>query len=467
MSRDEGRRDDENVGLSRRKLLASSTAAVAGGAALLGAGSRALATEAAPRARGRASGAPGSAAADPRARAAGEPGRDYTPVIVPNGAKLTWKIVDGVKVFHLVAEEVDHELIPGLKVKCWGYNGHVHGPLIEAVELDRVRIYVTNRLPEATTAHWHGVLLPNGMDGVGGLTQKAIQPGETFKYEFTLHQAGTVMYHSHHDEMTQMALGLTGMFVVHPRRPRGRRVDRDFAILLHEWRVDPGAKRPDPNEMLDFNVLTMNARAFPGTEALVARTGERVRIRFGNLSAMDHHPIHLHGHQFKITGTDAGEIPASAQWPEVTVLVPTGSTRTIEFVADEPGDWAMHCHMTHHVMNQMGHGLPNIVGIDPKKVDARVRKVLPAYMTMGQSGMADMAQMTGMPVPKNSVPMLGGVGKHDVITMGGMFTILKVRDQLKGYEDPGWYENPTGTLATSASAADLERDGIVVGERRR
>ncbi|HEX4404892.1 MAG TPA: copper oxidase, partial [Polyangia bacterium] len=432
----------------RRALFATSAAAVAG-ATFLGA----HAAEASP-------------AAAAKAQPPGKPGRDYTPVIVPNGAKLPWKIVGGVKVFHLVAEEIEHELVPGLKVKCWGYSGHVHGPLIEAVEGDRIRLYVTNRLPEPTTVHLHGALVPNGMDGVGGLTQKAIQPGETFKYEITLRQSGTLMYHSHHDEMTQMALGMTGMFVVHPRRRSGDHIDRDFAILLHEWRVDPGAKRPDPNEMVEFNVLTMNAKAFPGTEPLVVRQGERVRIRFGNLSAMDHHPIHLHGYRFKVTATDAGDIPASAQWPEITVLVPTGSTRTIEFVADQPGDWAMHCHMTHHVMNQMGHGLPNVVGIDPTKLDPRVRKVLPGYMTMGQSGMGDMAEMSGMPVPANSVPMVSGRGKYDVITMGGMFTIVKVREHLASYEDPGWYDAPADTQAVAARAGDLARDGIEVGDKK-
>jgi hypothetical protein len=258
--------------------------------------------------------------------------------------------------------------------------------------------------------------------------------------------------------MTQIALGLTGMFVIHPRRPR-RRVDRDFVIMLHEWRIDPGAKRPNPNEMIEFNTLTMNAKSFPGTAPLVVRTGQRVRVRIGNLSPMDHHPIHLHGYQFKITETDAGEIPESAQWPETTVLVPVGSTRTIEFVADEPGDWAMHCHMTHHVMNQMGHGVPNLIGVEPGDLDKRVRKVVPGYMTMGQAGMADMGDM-GMPVPRNSIPMLGGKGKHDYITMGGMFTILKVRDRLRSFQDPGWYENPAGTLAGEALAADLQRDGV-------
>jgi FtsP/CotA-like multicopper oxidase with cupredoxin domain len=381
--------------------------------------------------------------------------------VVPNGQKLPWKLIDGVKVFHLVAEEVDHEFAPGLRAKCWGYNGSVHGPAIEAVEGDRVRFFVTNRLPAATTVHWHGILLPNGMDGVGGLNQRAIHPGETFKYEFTLRQAGTGMYHSHHDEMTQIALGMTGLFIIHPRNARP--VDRDFAIMLHEWRVDPGTYRPNPNEMTDFNILTMNAKAFPATAPLVAKTGERVRIRLGNLSPMDHHPIHLHGYQFLITETDGGQIPESAQWPETTVLVPVGSTRTIEFVADEPGDWALHCHMTHHVMNQMGHEFPNMIGVEPKGIDEKVQNLLPGYMTMGQTGMAEMGEM-GMKVPENSIPMVGGAGKHDYITMGGMFTVLKVRHELQSYEDPGWYENPSGTLASPASAEELRANGIKVAQ---
>ncbi len=396
------------------------------------------------------------------ARAAGRPGPGYLPVTVPNGCKLPWRKVNGVKVFHLVAGEVQHELAPGLKARCWGYNGRVHGPLIEAVEGDRCRFYVTNRLPAATTVHWHGLLLPHGMDGVGGLTQRPIQPGETFKYEFTLKQHGTSMYHSHHDEMTQMALGMTGLFVIHPRHPTGPRVDRDFALMLHEWRVDPGAERPDPNEMTDFNVLTMNARAFPGTEPLVVRTGQRVRIRLGNLSAMDHHPIHLHGYRFLITETDGGPLPASAQWPETTVLVPVGSTRTIEFVADAPGDWALHCHMTHHVMNQMGHDVPNLVGVDAGTLDERLRPLLPGYMTMGQTGMDMGAHAGHMPLPPNSIPMVGGRGKHGDITMGGMFTLFKVRDHLTGYADPGFYEAPAGTLASAAAPEDLRRDGVDV-----
>lgn len=364
--------------------------------------------------------------------------------------------MDGAKVFHLIAGPVTHEFAPGLVAECWGYNGRVHGPTIEAVEGDRVRIYVTNKLSEPTTVHWHGLFLPNGMDGVAGVTQKAIPPGETFKYEFTLKQHGTFMYHPHHDEMTQMALGMIGLFIVHPREPKSQ-VDHDFAIMLSEWRIDAGARRPDPDEMTDFNVLTLNARCFPGTAPLVVQKNSRVRIRLGNLGAMDHHPIHLHGHRFFVTETDGGEIPDSARWPETTVLVAVGQTRTVEFVADVAGDWPLHCQMTHHGMNQMGHQFGNVTGINTDGLDEKIRKLVPGYMTMGADGMGDM----GMPVPKNSLPMVGGQGQFGYITMGGMFTLLKVRDEAPADNaDPGWYQNPSGTVSEVAPEADLKRDGI-------
>jgi manganese oxidase len=378
-------------------------------------------------------------------------------LVTPNGVSLPYREVGGVKVFHLVAEEVEHTFTAGLVARCWGVNGRVQASTIEAVEGDRVRVYVTNRLPEPTTMHWHGIFVPSGMDGVSGLNQPPIPVGATFRYEFELGRPGTFMYHSHYDEMTQIALGLTGMFVVHPRR--GTRPDRDFAIMLHEWTIEPGAHRPNPLAMNDFNVLTMNGKSFPGTEPLVVRRGERVRIRFGNLSPMDHHPIHLHGYAWKIVATDGGAIPPSAQWPETTVLVPTGSTRDVEFVADAPGDWAMHCHMTHHAMNQMGHEFPNMTGADATRIDAHVGAAVPGYMTMGTAGMGDMAAME-MPVPEGSIPMRGGPGPHGPIDMGGMFTILKVREGITSYEDPGWYEAPAGTVAREATAEELAADGI-------
>jgi len=382
-------------------------------------------------------------------------------VVTPNGSTFPWRVVDGVKVGHLIAEPVEHEFAPGLRATVWGYNGGTPGPTIEAVQGDRVRIYVTNRLPEPTTVHWHGIILPNGMDGVAGLNQRPIEPGETFAYEFTLRDAGTFMYHPHYDEMTQIALGMVGMLIVHPRRPVGPRVDRDFVLMTHEWKIQVGAKRPDPNEMSDFNVLTFNSKSFPATQPLLVGRGERVRIRLGNLGPMDHHPIHLHGLNFKLTATDGGYVPASAQYPETTVLVPVGSTRVIEFVPDEPGDWGMHCHMTHHVMTQMGHGLPPMVGVDTKKLEHRMSRVAPEFMTMGTRGMGGMGEMN-MKIPPNSLPMRGGPGPFSYIDMGGMFTVLKVRADPSAPDAAGWFKHPPGTVAGPADSTRLAADGIDV-----
>ena len=398
----------------------------------------------------------------------GLPGNDYKPVVIPNGATLPFKIVDSVKVFHLIAEEMDHAFDSGLHAKCWGFNGRVNGTVIEAVEGERVRIYVTNRLPVATSIHWHGFYLPNGMDGVGGLTQPYIKPGETAKYAWTLRQHGTLMFHSHHDEMTQMGMGMIGMFVVHLRNPATEyRVDRDFVLLLSEWTIEAGTARPNTLKMNDFNILTINGKVFPSTAPLVSKTGDKVRIRLGNLGAVNHHPFHIHGHHFRITATDGGDIPPFAQWPESTVLVGVGQTRNIEFITDAPGDWAFHCHMTHHTMNQMGHEFPNMVGMNADGLDESFRPLLPAYMTMGHTGM-DMGRMAeAMPMPKNTISMKGAAGPFgDYISMGGMFTIVKVRDQLRNYnDDPGWYRHPQGTVALNASNAELERDGIDVSVR--
>jgi hypothetical protein len=227
--------------------------------------------------------------------------------------------------------------------------------------------------------------------------------------------------------------------------------------MAHEWKIPIGQRRPDPMAMSDFNVLTFNSKSFPATEPLVAEVGDRVRIRLGNLGPMDHHPIHLHGYAFEIVYTDGGPVPKSARHLDTTVLVPVGSVRVIEFVADAPGDWALHCHMTHHVMNQMGHDMPNLIGADVAGLDETIRKVVPGYMTMGQTGMGDMHEMGQ---PDHSIAMLGGDGPFGKIEMGGMFTILKVRETLTGDKDPGWYEHPAGTVASEATEADLTADGI-------
>ncbi len=367
----------------------------------------------------------------------------YVPIVTPNGATLPWTMRDGVKEFRLVAEPVKREFAPGMVVNGWGYNGSVPGPTIEAVEGDRVRLFVTNKLPERTAVHWHGVLLPNGMDGVAGLTQPHVEPGETYVYEFTLRQHGVLMYHPHSDEMVQVALGMVGFFVIHPRVPEAARVDRHFAIMLNEWLVPPGAATPNPAAMLDFNLFTFNGRVWPGTEALVVRTGQRVRLSFGNVS-MDSHPIHVHGHRFWHVGTDGGDIPPSARVPMTTINVPPGTTQTMEFVADAPGDWALHCHKSHHTMNAMSHDLPNMIGVRAPDSEEKIRKVLPAYMAMGEAGMGNTMDMGQ---PKNTLPMMAGKGPFGDVEMGGMFTILKVRDGITSYADPGWYKHLAGTIA--------------------
>ncbi|NGY04584.1 multicopper oxidase family protein [Solimonas terrae] len=380
-------------------------------------------------------------------------GARYRPVHTPNGWTLPFRINDGVKEFHLVAEEIEHEFAPGCVARCWGYNGGTPGPTIEAVEGDRVRIYVTNHLPEATSVHWHGILLPSGMDGVSGLNQPGIAPGETYVYEFTLRQHGTQLYHPHADEMTQMALGMMGLFVIHPRDGEAVPVDRDYAILLHNWALHPGTSRPDPSIMSDFDLWTFNSKVYPATAPLLARSGERVRIRLGNLS-MWNHPIHLHGHRFLVTGSDGGRWPHALWRPEVTEIVGVGQTRDIEFVA-AAGDWAFHCHMSHHTMNAMGHGIANPLGVDTRGVADDVRQLLPGYMAMGGNGMSEhsahlaMGMMAG---PGNTLPMMTGQGPHGAIEMGGMFTVLKVRDELPGDgRDPGWYRPPGRELARRVS----------------
>ena len=374
-------------------------------------------------------------------------GRPYNPVVTLNGWSLPWRMRNGWKEFHLVAEPVRRELAPGMTANLWGYNGQSPGPTIECVEGDRVRIFVTNRLPEHPPIHWHGILLPNGMDGVGGLTQPHIAPGKTFVYEFQMTKSGTFMYHPHADEMVQMAMGMMGSIVVHPRDPKFMPVDRDFAFVMAAYEIGPGAHTPKVAEMLEFNLWTWNSRVFPGIDHLPVRKGDRVRIRIANLT-MTNHPIHIHGHDFAIAITDGGWVPKSARWPETTTDVPVGAIRAVEFVADNPGDWAFHCHKSHHVMNAMGHNVPTMIGVDHRGVAEKILRLVPDYMVMGERGMADMGEME-MPLPDNTLPMMSGAGPFGAIEMGGMFTVVKVRERLarNDYSDPGWYRHPAGTQA--------------------
>jgi FtsP/CotA-like multicopper oxidase with cupredoxin domain len=406
--------------LSRRNFLNGSAVALAG-AAVLGARSEAAIPE-----------APATASPAMQPPLAPPAGQDYQPVVTLNGWTLPWRSNGEWKEFHLVAEPVVREFAPGMSVNLWGYNGQAPGPTIEAVEGDKVRIFVTNKLPEHTSVHWHGMLVPNGMDGVGGLTQLHIPPGKTFVYKFTLKKSGTFMYHPHSDEMVQMAMGMMGMVVVHPRDGAHARVDRDFVFIMSSYDVTPGASLPNVMEMTDFNMWTWNARVFPGIDVMPVRLGDRVRIRMGNLT-MTNHPIHLHGHDFRVTSTDGGWIPESAQFLEATTDVPVGAVRVLEFVADAPGDWAFHCHKSHHTMNAMGHKLKNFIGV-PERPLAQALE----------------------PLPPNTLPMMTGTGPFGGIEMGGMFTLVKVREGLAAgdYRDPGWYAHPQGSVAYEVDARE-------------
>jgi FtsP/CotA-like multicopper oxidase with cupredoxin domain len=374
-------------------------------------------------------------------------GPDYQPVVTLNGWTLPWRMNGDWKEFHLVAEPVIRELAPGMKGHLWGYNGQSPGPTIEAVEGDKVRIFVTNKLPEHTTIHWHGMLLPCGMDGVGGLTQPHIKPGKTFVYEFEMRKSGTFMYHPHADEMVQMAMGMMGMFIVHPRDPAFMRVDRDFVFMLSAYDIEPGAYVPKVAEMTDFNIWTFNTRVFPGIDHLVVGKNDRTRVRVANLT-MTNHPIHMHGYDFQVTCTDGGWVRPEARWPETTIDIPVGSIRAYEFAATEPGDWALHCHKSHHTMNAMGHDIRNFIGVQKRDLVQSVRRIAPDYMAMGNAGMADMGEME-MPLPDNTLPMMTGFAQFGPVEMGGMFTVVKVREGIarNDYKDPGWYKHPPGTVA--------------------
>lgn len=278
----------------------------------------------------------------------------YKPVETVGIPTLSYTLENGIKVFKLIAEPVITRFCQDEMCKpllTWGYNGSMPGPTIEVVEGDRVRIEVTNRLPHATVVHWHGIELPNVMDGGGSFTQPVIKPDESYTYEFTLEQSGTYMYHSSELPAIQVGLGLAGFFIVHPKEDPIK-VDRDYALMLQMWQIPPHQNIPDAMGM-EFNWLTINGKVHPAVPHLKAKRRENVRIRFGNLSMMEH-PIHLHGHTFEIVETGSGRNPTSAHWRANTFAVSAGETRTIEFKATKwPGPWLLHCHFLHHIMNDM------------------------------------------------------------------------------------------------------------------
>src|SRR5262245_54425009 len=357
------------------------------------------------------------------------PGLPPVPVETPDLPRLAWTMKDGAKEFHLHCRHTRREFLPDMWFDVWGFNDLMPGPTIEAVEGDRVRLVVHNELPESTAIHWHGLEVPNRMDGVHGLTQDPIKPGGTFIYEFELHQNGTFFYHSHGP--MQEGMGMAGLFIIHPKAAYQPVVDHDFGLLIQEWAILPQSTIPNTMSM-EFNFFTINGRSGPYTTPLLVKLGSRVRIRFVNMSAIDHHPMHLHGHTFWITGTEAGRIPETAWIPSNNVLVAVAQARDVEFVANNPGDWMIHCHMFHHMMNHM----TSMVG------------PMGGHMGMRMPGSRDMATSMGMlslgrgsPPLDELGPSTGGRGTGEQTTtdravrngngMGG-------REKDPGYKVPGY-----------------------------
>ena len=266
--------------------------------------------------------------------------------------ELSFKVENGQKVFNLTAQPVRWNILKDVTVTAWAYNGMVPGPLIRVTEGDKVKILVKNNLSEPTTIHWHGIQVPNNMDGIPDETQKPIQPGETFTYVFVAKPAGTYWYHSHYDSDKQISVGLSGAFIIEPKGGLASKPDIDKVLMLNEWRVIDGQTYAAmPATGMDGNFFTINGKAFPETETINVKVGQKVRLRFVGSGQMIH-PMHLHGFPFKIVATDGNDVPESAQWTKDTVSVAPGERYDIEFTPDRPGKWMLHCHIPHHTTNE-------------------------------------------------------------------------------------------------------------------
>lgn len=289
-------------------------------------------------------------------------------VITPGIEDCGYQMCDGKKLFTLVAEEIEWELVYGIRIKAWGFNGSTPGPTIHVFPGDEVIFRVINHLPVDTSVHWHGLDIPNNMDGVPPIEPTPfIRPGYYVDYTFKItNPPGTYLYHSHVDVMVQDNAGLFGGLIVEDPENQDRRDYKDYLCILQEWAIRElcwGDLTPGlyPLDFVhpSFNFFTINGTCYPRTLPLKVNYGDTVRVRFGNIQ-MHHHPIHLHGHQFQVVGADGFPISRENQICKNTILVSSGETWDIEFQADNPGIWPMHCHMPHHVTNN---GAPPVGGM--------------------------------------------------------------------------------------------------------
>jgi hypothetical protein len=348
-------------------------------------------------------------------------------ITTPDVRDLPFTVENGVKVFHLIAEPVKQSILPNRTLDLWGFNGSAPGPTIQVNQGDQVRVVFDNHLPEPTSIHWHGFEDQVRYDGQPGISQQPVPPGGRFVYEFHIHQSGTFFYHSHMS-MQQM-IGMLGGFIMHPATPYQPPVDHDFLIHLQEYAVLPSSTIPNSMSM-EYNWLVLNGKAGPAITPMIVPLGSRVRIRFVNLG-MDHHPMHLHGHTFYITGTEGGRIPETAWWPGNTVLVGVAQARDVEFVANNPGDWMVHCHLPHHNMNQMASTVGRMTRAN------------------GMSSGVDMKSGMGMLQGNPPVPMgddygpslgrgLGVAADSDMATTNGPLSQHAMREGMPGMQmSPG------------------------------
>ena len=316
------------------------------------------------------------------------------PVITTEVGDMPFTMDGEVKVFRLIAQVIRQQIVPNKAIDVWGFNGSAPGPTFQVTQGDRVRVIFENELPEPCSIHWHGFEDRIGFDGMPGISQAPVLPGGTFVYEFEIHQTGTYFYHSHM-AMQEMA-GMLGAFIMHPREAYTPHCDKDFVLHFQEYAVL--ANNTVPNTMkMEFNWLVINGKAGPAATPLIVRQGDRVRMRLINLG-MDHHPIHLHGNTFWTTGTEGGRIPETAWWPGNTALVGVAQARDVEFVANNPGDWMLHCHLPHHMMNQMSSdvmGTPMTNGPLTQTRSTAAAKEMQAQMDAGKPVIGE-DQMAGM-----------------------------------------------------------------------
>ncbi len=282
------------------------------------------------------------------------------PITAPNvqpatenvgGQPLEYRLENGVKVFELTTKAVQWKILDGVTVTAYTYNGTVPGPMIHVTEGDQVKVIVKNELPDPTTIHWHGVEVPNAMDGVPGVTQAPILPGETFTYEFVAKPAGTFMYHSHFEGDVQVGAGLYAPFIIDPKEPVANPPVVDKTLMISEWRMTDGQTYAAmPVSGMEANYFTINGKSFPATEMITVKKGNLVRLRLIAIGQLIH-PMHLHGMSFKIVATDGHPVPEAAQLTKDTISIAPGERYDIEFIATETGQWMLHCHILHHTTN--------------------------------------------------------------------------------------------------------------------